>query len=167
MSCMKWLSRVNGYTITELIVAMLISGMVITYSISTSFFVKERYSIQSDGYFNTMDFIRIKHDLTRCFDESDEIYFSDSTLTFRFKNANVVTYRFQDSITLRNQHNFTDTFYISTTNILPVFKPETPLLAEIHVGFTVKTETRVSLFKHYPIDIFIRNHIDKPRLPSN
>ena len=164
---MRWLSRVKGYTITELIVAMLISGMVITYAISTSFFVKERYANQTEGYFSTIDFIRVKHDLTRCFEESDEIFLNDSTLVFRFKHAAFVSYLFQDSIIIRKQQSITDTFNIYTTNFYPRLKPETILVSEIHVGVKTKSEVRLSFFKDYPMDIFIRNRMEKPRTIPN
>jgi len=156
---MKLLSKKKGYTIVELIVGILISLMVIAYAISTSFFIKSRYSGLSEDYINSIDYIRLKNDLTQCFEDSEEIEAVDSVFVFRFKGSRIVKYSFLRTSILRNQNNSVDTFYFNVLNLSYSNKPKTNLVSELQVEIDLKAKQKFNFTKEYPVDIFVKNFI--------
>lgn len=154
---MKQRTSIKGYTLAEVIIGMLISIMVVGFALSTSFFIKSRYTSLSGGYLVALDFIRLKDDLVRNFEESDEVFYADSTLTFSYVNKATIHYLLRENYMIREQTGVLDTFNLTPKGVLFKCKPETELITEFVLRVGANSDKDIYLYKYYPIDVFMQN----------
>lgn len=155
----RW-QRIKGYTLTELMVGMIISVMVIAFALANGMFFSNRYSFFAKGYMNTIDFVQLKADLERSMQNSTEVFAADSTLTFYFVNSSPVSFRFSSEYTLRKYESTTDTIKIPTSFFTFEVQQNSTLVSSFSIIINVSKPNRYTFSKEYPVATMVRNYIN-------
>lgn len=147
--------KINAFTLLELLIAMIISSIVISFGYGVySLLFKQylSYKKAKTEIVNTMQFNAI---MNNDFCNSEEITFNDNTIAIFRKNKAPLRYLFNDHFILRKTDEITDTFKIAAANIQEkfVFKNEqaqSALISEFSFDAQFAGDTEHFLFtKNY------------------
>jgi prepilin-type N-terminal cleavage/methylation domain-containing protein len=150
---------INGYTLTELMVGMVISVMVIAFALANGMFFSNRYSYFTQSYMNTIDLVQLKADLERGVQNAEAVFVSDSTLTFQYIGRNPVSFTFSNEFVLRKVDLSVDTIKIRTQNLMTEIKPSTNLVSSFSLTINVSKPNRYIFTKEYPVATLVRYYI--------
>lgn len=135
--------KLDAFTLTELLVGMVITGLVITIGFTAWILIhrqQARYQQKTELY---KDIIRMEGLLIQDIDRSDTIAMEDNSLKCTLKQTTIV-YKFMDSVIVRRFHLQEDTFKIATQ--LPNIAFENPNVPPdqneaIHITISLKEVT--------------------------
>lgn len=113
-------TRVNGFTLMELTVAMLISAIVVGITYSVYLIVIKSYHGFEARNQRVSTLIHFDHVLKRDFDKAD-IVLKDSAGVAMVKSGTTIKYAFYPEFILRESSK-TDTFKLNTENVTAYFE---------------------------------------------
>jgi len=109
-------TQLKAFTVMEIIVTMLLSGIIIAASLSL--------------YLNYSNLVRLKNKQIQCgkenlqfyqifkheFDQASTIRKIDKQVTIALQDKTIVTYEFDQDYIVRSKNNLSDTFFIKVNN---------------------------------------------------
>lgn len=147
------MKKISAFTIMEVIVVMLLSGIVISMSYSVLRLIQHEF-IDFQIHDNSMVTInQLNTVLTRDFDQADRVCLDQTATVLKFTSQSkpVITYRFLDSAIIRS-NPMNDTFRISLSS-LNIHKADSinffPLRLIDRISFNVETREKNKILLHY------------------
>lgn len=157
---MKLLGKLDGYTLVELIVGLMISALVLLYAATMGHFFSARHSNTTDGYLRTIDFITFKADFERSFIEANTIVASDTSVTFNYLKKEEVVYHFNNENLIRKQGVTIDTLEVKMLKFTYSLKPSTRLVESVSLALKVHKEYTFYFKKEYPANILVGHFME-------
>ncbi len=158
---MKLLGKLNGYTLVELIVGLMISALVLLYAATMGNFFSASHSNTSEAYLKTIDFIAFKADFDRSFTEAITITNRDSSIIFSFPNKEEeIVYHLNNEGIVRKQGITIDTLDVKLLGFTYNLKPSTQLIERVTLTLKVHKEHTFVFIKEYSANIIMNNFME-------
>ena len=112
------MKKFHAFTLFELLIGMIISGIVIGFGYTGYSLIYKRYLNYSDTKKDIIDAIQLNSVLNNDFLYAEFAHYETDKLILTYKNALAKEYTFTDKNILRKEGELTDTFKLKATNIL-------------------------------------------------
>lgn len=151
------MNKLKAYTITELVISMVVTGIIISIAGTILFmFNKQHSTFQSSN--KELHQINLLHTLlNKDFEQSESVKWSNNTLSL--ESIEVRTeYSFEDNYVTRLEKSVIDTFHVPTTEINFEKNSELDLITLFEFDFQLNNQkSSILLRKEYTPDVLL-NH---------
>lgn len=158
------MKKIKAFTLLELLIGMIISTLVVGFSMMSYFIIYEQYLNYKSVKQTISDVMLMNTVIASDFTNAQTITAIDNNeLNFNNENNTTIQYHFASEFITRQEDQIIDTFKIALNNKLPVFLLEkenepTNLLSTFSFDAKVLGETEHFNFtKNYAADVIINN----------
>ena len=150
--------KIKSFTLVELVIALLVSGIVVSLAGSTYLLIKKMILTSSLDYEfddRVMDLAMVlKHDFDRAAVISKEAY----SLSLQFPSHEIINYQFGDSFVMRQAGEVTDSFHIKPAIVqMETLSRESEWVTKLYLLFQHKEiDYPVHLKKDYTRDLLFQ-----------
>lgn len=153
--------KLKAFTIIELTVITLLSGIVISIAYFVFFILQKQYNTYDKTSKIQLEITTLNRLLTEDFQKADSIVSSTNSAFLIYKNELVTDYKFEPNYITRNKSSVTDTFHLSTDNVSLILDEEPVSVPGIWLN-ELKFEANYHqkklsfhFYKKYPVAPFI------------
>ena len=158
------MKKIKAFTLLELLIGMIISTLVVGFSVMSYFIIYEQYLNYKSVKHTISDVMLMNMVIASDFTNAQTISdVDDNELIFNDDNDTLIHYHFSPEFITRQENEIIDTFKIAVNNRLPVFLLEkdnepTNLVSAFSFDAKVLGETEHFNFtKNYAADVIINN----------
>lgn len=156
--------RMPAFTLLELLIVMVLSGIVSASIYLTFSYIQKYYSSFKENQEYISSYSNLHHRLQEDFHRSAMVYRGEGQLHFQ-QARSAVNYEFLDGMISRQQGALIDTFFVEFQN-LQFFLDQEEVLKDEHLINEVKFSALVKgeeLLFHFSVPIFlVGRHLSKP-----
>ena len=155
------MKKIKAFTIIELTVITLLSGIVISIAYFIFFIMEKQYNLYDKTSKYQLELSTLNRLLTQDFQIADSILTHDNSGIVVFKNSNKTLYIFAPPLITRNKNNQTDTFHLDVqdpTCLLDHTEVSVPNIWVDELMFTAnykQQKLRLHFYKKYAVAPFI------------
>jgi len=137
------MNKIKAYTISELTIALVVTGIVISIAGSVLFLIKKQYDNYEEKNKAVYQLNLLEYLLEKDFAKADSIFWKEEEVTL-FQQIDKIKYRFEYEYIIRDQKIVSDTFYFQADDINTVFLPEVKYVSTLSFDIMMKE-------KRYPV----------------
>lgn len=151
----------KSFTLTEVIISLAISAVLISFVVKLFTFFSETQKNNNRKLSDYEEIIHTEYLLSKLMSESDSIHFSNDKLTFYMDNNQDKSLSFYDSLIVYNDSGSCDTFHLKTGRIQSEFNPFASLMLQ-SISFSVFYANQIlpiKIIKQYEGRIIVNSQI--------
>lgn len=140
------MSKLKAYTISELVVVMVLTAIVISIAGSVFLMIKKQYSMYQTKNRKCYDLSLFTYLINRDIENAEQITWADNELNL-IQSSKEYVYGFEDEYVTRQQLQLIDTFYFKTIDLNIKFLENTSWVT--HFSCDLQFENKIhSLYLH-------------------
>ena len=146
-------SKVKGFTIVEVLIAMLLGSLAIAFSAWVFLIVSKSFQDSRQDYSFHTEVLQLRHVLENDMDKATAISFDDNVLKIDLADSTVIYYDFYDKTLVRSINQLSDTFYLKISNINPGYENKASHRLNLFSVDVIRKDTTwetLHFFKKYP-----------------
>jgi len=153
--------RLSGFTLTEMIVSLAISAVLISLVIKLFTLFSEAQNVNDINNSDIEELLQAERVMSDMISSSDSMHFYTNCLTLYFEEQKTGRFTFDESCIVFSTNESIDTFHISTGDIKCTFNPYAPELAEmLFVPVTCSGQIITLCFvKEYEGEVIVKSQI--------
>jgi len=114
------MNKLKAYTISELTIALVVTGIVISIAGSVLFLIKKQYDNYEEKNRTTYQLNLVEYLLKKDFEKADSIFWKEEKLTL-FQDIDKIKYTLEEEYIIRNQEIVSDTFFFQVGEVSTAF----------------------------------------------
>ena len=162
MSYKKQKGWLKSFTLTEIIISLAISAVLVSLVVKLFTFFSETQSINNKKLSDYEEIINTEHLLSELMEESDSVHYTNESLDFYFENNQEKTISFYDSFIIYNDSDLSDTLHLNAGEIESEFHTSAPSLLK-SFSFQVSYSNQIlpiKIIKEYEGAVIVNSQIN-------
>lgn len=154
-------ARLPGFTISEIIISLIMSAILIGLVVKLYEYLSEIHRANDENLLNYEAVLNFEHLLFKSMEESDSVCFFPGIELKFYKKDQETSFSFSDSIVVYRDSELTDTFFIKIAEINGVYHPIEPSLL-LSLSFHVMNSGNVialELIKEYDGETIVKSQL--------